>query len=84
MLLHAWSNALKPGAECWGMGPPGLAGFAWPGADAEDSLECASCRSPVGFFQASEYGSVVFCPNCEESPSLGDFPELYAELGGGD
>ncbi len=84
MVSLAWTDALKPGARCWGKGPPGLIGFAWPGPDAEDAVECPSCGSPIGFSQASEAGAVAFCTTCEERSHLGDFPEIYAELGGGD
>jgi hypothetical protein len=80
MPMNASTVALKPGAK-WGKGPPGLAGLAWPGAD-EDCL-CASCGSPVDRVQEADAGSVVFCPSCQEGSHLGEFSEVYVELGGG-
>lgn len=77
------TDALRPGADCWGAGPPGLAGIAWPGAD-EDPLECASCGAPMKVGAPPAANGVLFCPSCQERSHLGDLAEFYVELGGGD
>jgi hypothetical protein len=83
MNVISLTDALKPGADCWGEGPPGLSGFAWPGAD-DDPPECASCglALEVGALPAAD--GVLFCASCEERSHLGDLAEIYVELGGGD
>lgn len=76
------TDALKPGADCWGEGPPGLAGFAWPGSD-EEPRECALCGAPMKAGALPAAAGVLFCPSCEERSHLGDLAEFYVELGGG-
>lgn len=83
MKRYSLSEILKPGADCWGHGPPGLSGLAWPGVDTEP-LECASCGAAmeVGALPAAD--GVLFCSSCEEQSHVGDLAEFYVELGGGD
>ena len=72
---------LGRGARGWGSGPQAIAGYGWPGPDA-DSPVCASCGGGLGEDLLDD--GPGFCPSCEERSHLGEFPEIYVELGGGD
>ncbi len=74
---------LKPGADCWGEGPPGLAGVAWPNT-GDEPPECASCGAPMKIGALPAADGVLFCPSCEERSHMGDLSEIYVDLGGGD
>jgi hypothetical protein len=55
----------------------------WPADDPEDaSATCPCCGSRTRSNPEALTGSLSFCTSCEERSHLGDFPEIYAELGG--
>ena len=47
------SAVLTPGAKCWGHGPPGLAGLAWPGPEALLVDLLLTCGTPLGIVAGS-------------------------------
>ncbi len=65
------------------LGLLGPAQFMFPGGRRE-SVECAACGAHVAALPASTANDVWFCASCQERSHLGDFPEVYVELGGGD
>jgi hypothetical protein len=46
--------------------------------------ECASCGGPIEAGAGTERSEVYFCESCRERSHLGDFSDIYVELGGGD
>lgn len=47
-------------------------------------VRCAACGAPVAVIPVETSDGVWFCNSCQERSHLGDFPEVYVELGGGD